>query len=392
MKEEIRTKVDEIAEYIYEGITKQKIIPSIGLYSGDFGILLFLYYYSHYSKSPKYIDLTDSYAEELIGNLGNRIKLHTFCDGLSGVLYLFLFLREKEFIDIDYAETEDVFDNYIISKAREDIANRNYDFMHGALGAGLYFLKKGTHLEVIDLLINYLYETAEKDLIHKTFKWKSSLGIDKGIGYNIALSHGISSIVLFLIRAIKNNIQNPHTEEILHSAVRYILSQEIDANQYGCCFPSQSKAEIYKSRLGWCYGDLGVGYALWEAGKIADIEEWKNKGMEVLLHTSKRLSPEKDFIRDAGICHGSAGVAMFFRHLYMETQNPQFKQAVDFWISSTLSFANHSDGLAGYKTFEIDSFRDWGDYSLLTGIAGIGLVLLSFLKNDDQSWDEIFLL
>ena len=55
-------------------------------------------------------------------------------------------------------------------------------------------------------------------------------------------------------------------EELVAGTIGYILSQEIDRSKYGSCFPSQSLEngdEIHRSRLGGCYGDLGVAAALW---------------------------------------------------------------------------------------------------------------------------------
>jgi hypothetical protein len=59
-------------------------------------------------------------------------------------------------------------------------------------------------------------------------------------------------------------------------------------------------------------------------------------------------------------------------------------------MQQTLDFSNFKDGLAGYKTVKIQEMIC--DYSLLTGISGIGLVLLSYLENDPQAWDELFLI
>jgi len=95
-------------------------------------------------------------------------------------------------------------------------------------------------------------------------------------------------------------------------------------------------------------------------------------------------------IIDAGICHGSVGLAMIYRRMYIETDIEIFGEAVKYWIQVSLSFSKFDDGLAGYKSFYIDKWVN--DYCLLSGIAGIGLMFISFLMDDNQKWDEIFLL
>ena len=56
----IKKKIDLIAEYIFNKIErKEKEVLSFGLYSGGFGILLFLFYYSRYSQKQKHVILTE---------------------------------------------------------------------------------------------------------------------------------------------------------------------------------------------------------------------------------------------------------------------------------------------------------------------------------------------
>jgi hypothetical protein len=394
METAIKQKVSSIANCIFTKIQGQQE-ESFGLYSGGFGLLLFLFYYSRYTKNKKHKLLTEQYAERLFEQFIKKEKLHTFCGGHSGILYLFEFLRENQFIDMDVSVVRPTLDNYIASKMQNDIKMQNYDFMHGALGAGLYFLKKKTNQEQIQELIDFLYSSAEKNIDNKIFKWKSVINFEKNIiGYNIVLSHGISSIVIFLSRLLQNNIVNDKISEVLFGAVNYILSQQIDYQQYGSFFPIQSlennNSPISKSRLAWCYGDLGVAITLRQAGKVTNNIEWEEKGLNILLHSTRRRSYEESHVADAGICHGSAGIAMIYQRMYLETYMEEFKEATYYWLNQTLNYSCFEDGLAGYKTKY--SNRMECDYSLLTGISGIGLVFLSFLEDKQQPWDELFLI
>lgn len=391
MKDAIRLKLDQIAECIYNKIQIENPMSTNGLYSGNFGILLFLFYYSRYSQNPKYISLADSFSEDLLNKLGSSIGIHTHCSGLSGILYLFDFLREYEFLDFDIDEVEADLENYLIREMRKDIQNQNYDFMHGALGVGLYFLRKNKSELVIRELIDFLYSTAEIDNENKIAKWKSVINIETNkIGYNIALSHGISSIVIFLSRVIESGSEDVRVYKLLEGAVNYLLSQEIDCELYRSHFPNQSKENITKSRLAWCYGDLGIALSLWQAGKVNNNNLWKNKALDVFTDSIERLSPNENYVFDAGICHGSAGIAMIYRRMYIETDRNEFLSATNYWLNQTLNNSRFEDGLAGYKTYEKDTWTC--SYSLLDGIVGVGLVFTSYLLNDGQEWDEVFLL
>ena len=394
MESIIKQKIDLIAECIFEKI-KNTENESYGLYNGEFGLLLFSLYYSKYTKSRKHKSLTYEYAEKLLNVFFKEINLHTFCGGLSGILYLFEWFRENDFIDMDISDARSLLDNYLITRMKQDIQQEYYDFMHGALGVGLYFLKKGTNPQCIQELLDFLYQSAEKDTDNQIFKWKSTIDFEKQIiGYNLSLSHGISSIIIFLSRVVKSSMKNEMIMEMLSGAVNYVLSQQKDFTQFGSYFPNyipiNSQESVSKSRLAWCYGDLGIGMALWQAGKAIDNSEWKAKGLEILLCSTQRLQYEDNFIRDAGICHGSAGLVMIFRRIYLETGRGFFFKASNHWLSQTLYMANFENGLAGYKTYETKEWKN--DYSLLIGISGIGLVLLTCLDDNKQIWDELFLL
>ena len=153
---------------------------------------------------------------------------------------------------------------------------------------------------------------------------------------------------------------------------------------------TETSEAVSKSRLAWCYGDLGIGLALWQAGKAVKNHVWKEKGLDILLQSTKRRALHETSVIDAGICHGSAGLVMIFRRLFFETQRDEFKDVILYWIDQTLNLSRFNDGLAGYKSFVKN---EWiCDYSLLTGISGIGLTLLSYLFEDKQEWDELFLL
>lgn len=394
METVIKQKIDSIAECIFEKVQKSEE-SSFGLYSGEFGQLLFLLYYSKYSQNPQHALLTENYAERLLEQFAEKERLHTFCSGISGILYLFDFLREQEIIDLDVSGIQQLLENHIVSRMRHNIRQREYDFMHGALGVGLYFLKRKTNPEYIQKLVDFLYDTAEKDADNQIFKWESIVDHEKNLtGYNLALSHGISSIIIFLSRVVKSGMCDEKIGEMVLGAVNYVLSQQKDFSQFGSYFPSSiiksSPGSVAKSRLAWCYGDLGIGLALWQAGKTMDNTAWKEKGLEILLRSIQRRASNESHVVDAEICHGSAGVAMIYRRMFLETGRNEFKDAIAYWINQTLNHSCFEDGLAGYKAFVLG---EWVcDYSLLMGISGTGLVLLSYLKDDKQHWDELFLL
>lgn len=393
MKKIIELKVEQLVEcLLYKIRTDTPNLISGGLYNGEFGSLIFLSYYSKYKNDSNLETTIHCYVEKLLENLVKCVSSHTFCSGYSGVLYLFDFLKDENLLYIDYKESQSMIEDYIILSMERDISDNNYDFLHGVLGCGYYFLKNNND-NVIQCIIDFLFDISIFIEKKNTICWKSKIDGKGKKGYNIALSHGMASIILFLSCLIDKGIKNEKIYKLLHGGINYILSQEIDVNKFGSFFPSQSLENgdsISRSRLAWCYGDLGIAYSFWRAGKITSNAILEKKALDMFFYSTKRISVESSGVVDAGLCHGSTGIAMIFRRMYLNTGCDTYYEATNFWIEKTLNYACFNDGLAGYKTY---IYPKWElDYSLLTGISGIGLMLLSYLLNDRQSWDKMFLL
>lgn len=398
MNIELISKLTSIAECIYSKYENKQYIPqNWGIYDGNCGIILFLFYYARHTKNKKYEKLAEILTTKLLDIFCYEINKHSFSGGLSGILYLLDFMKEQKFIDVDLSDCKKEIEDFLFKQMKKEIKRKHYDFMHGALGIGIYFLKVKTSTTFIFPLIDFLYETAEKDFSKKIFKWQSIINDERQErGYNISLSHGISSIVIFLSKVIQADIKNDRILIMLEGAVNYILSQEIHENKTLSLFPSQSlenneySRQSKYSRLAWCYGDLGVGLALFQAGKSIQNKEWYEKGLQILKRSTSRKDLYQNHVIDTGICHGSTGVAMIFNRLYLETNDFLFFDTSQYWLNVTLTMDHFKDGLIGYKTYCRNKWQK--DYSLLTGISGIGIFLLSALYKDRQEWDNIFLL
>lgn len=387
--EAINLKIEEIASCIISKINKPYNDLDPGLFTGEFGIILFLLFYRKYSK--KKIESVDIFIEKVVTGFLGKTKSNNFGNGFSGILYLFKYLKEQDLIDIDTSEVEEPLNQLLCQNMINYTIQNNYDFVMGSLGNALYFQKKYGDSYYSDIYLKTILDTAEKDYLHNTFKWNSLIYPVKKIGYNLSLSHGMSALLLFFVKVLKNDSNNSLAKELLIGLGNYLLSQEVDFNIYGCHFPSHIiDGRTSRSRLAWCYGDLGVAISLLEAGKTIGNDNWIEKSLNVLYNCAQRKDMEKEGVIDSGICHGSVGLAIIYRRLFMNTGSKLFKDVTDYWIDKTMSLSYFDDGLCGYKTYAATIWKC--DYSLLTGISGVGLGLMSYIKNDPQSWDELFLL
>lgn len=281
--------------------------------------------------------------------------------------------------------------------------SNSWDFLHGASGITCYFNERYANTKsqkiktIVENSVILLEKITKKDTDGRN-KLESIINIEtKETGFNICLSHGISSIVCLLSKLYKNDIEEKKVKELLIGFVNYILAQEYsDFHTKGCYYPSislESAKDNNKSRLAWCYGDLGVAMALYQAGIALNNKNWIDKSIEIFLFSACRRDIKENSVIDAGLCHGTAGIGHVFYRMYWNTKRIEFRDAADHWFNETLKMAYHKDGLAGFKAWHTDKYGGWvKETGLLEGIAGIGLALMSFSYEIEPKWDECLLL
>ena len=394
------TKYIQVVDNIYKILMTSELPGNVGLLAGTSGIALFIAYYDRIilqsnSLNPRIVEILEHNIKCI--DSGNRI--HSICSGISGFGWLCEHLRKMGILSQEDVEFLDDVDPFLYKQMMVDIKRGYYDYLHGALGVGTYFLsrleKKDVSVYLNDLLTGL--ENSSIPCENGGIKWMSLLDPETGKeGYNISLSHGMSSIAAFLIRLHYLNFEKERVDKLLFGTILYILDQTTYVEGNLSYFPSWSKESSEGnnySRLGWCYGDLGIACVLRRAAIALKKKEWENTTLEVLHHNADRRNLQKNLINDAGFCHGSAGIAHIFLNLYLNTRVEKFRETLDYWLDITLQMAKHPDGLAGFKAWHSEKHGEFVNVdSFLEGVAGIGMVLLSYLKNDEILWDECFML
>ena len=383
------SKIEELTKINFQQTNKQC------LFSGDTGVAIWYLYLSRCFNDSSFYEKGINTITEVIDTLYHTSQTHTFCNGYAGIGWSILHLMDQNFIDLD-PEILDVLDEHLYYCMQNDLQKNNWDYLHGASGIILYFLKKNQNNRLIDVYINEyvnkMYNLAINE--DKHLKWKIIIDHEKKVtGINISLSHGMSSLVGIFLK-IYQQYKTNDLEHMIRGAVQYIIKQKIDCYHYGSCFPSYSietDDSLQGSRLGWCYGDLGISMVLWQAGTLMNVQEWCDIAVNTMLHASHRKNDNS--VKDAGLCHGAAGIAHIFNRMYKYTKMNEFKNVSMYWANKTIEMAHFEDGVAGFKTFvNIDDPKWVVDYGFLTGVTGIGLSLLSLVSDIEPAWDECLLL
>ena len=389
-------KLSEIASVLYN--REEQSGKKIGLISGKTGEAIFFFYYSRFTNEEKYADHGYKLLSEVFEEINNGFSFHTYAGGIAGIGWAVEHLALHGFIDKENTSVLDDLDDYLFNSMIRDIKLGNYDFLHGAIGIGIYFISRSNRKKA-DKYLTVLVDKLEKSgeiTEGGGIKWESVIDIRAGTkGYNISLSHGISSIIVFLSKLYSKKIQRKKVLKLLNRAVTYLLQQQLNSESNSSSFPNVAleSGEPMTSRLAWCYGDLGIGIALWQASQSTQNKVWEEKAIEILLHSTKRKNLTEAMVVDAGLCHGSAGIAQIYNRMYLYTGIKGFNESAIFWINETLKLAIHHDGLAGYKAWHTLQYGGWkNEKGFLDGVSGIGLTLISVISQTNPKWDSCLLL
>lgn len=383
--------IESIIQNIYIDVNKSKS-SSLSLYSGDAGIQLFNYLYLDNLNK-----IEDEFQQKFETLAENSISYSysTFCTGYAGINWFFKFLYKKGILGREDRDLLCYRDEELENESLSMLKMGNYDFLHGACGIAYYLLyspRKGSqeyYAHLFNHLNSLIDKSVNKDSIPKYDFVNACINPNE---INLGLAHGIPSILKLCVQCYNQGICVNESEKLGLKIIDYLLGNTND-NISSSYFSTSiiTGKELSSSRLAWCYGDLGVGIILYQAGISFGKKKLVDFSLELFIHSSKRRTTDETLVFDAGVCHGAAGVAHIYNKMWHYTRNGIFKEACEYWIQKTLEFSIHADGIAGFMTYNPVKKVYKKETCLLDGAAGIGLVLMSYL-NGDFSWDYCLML
>lgn len=401
MEQELTSRLTAIDLAIRETLQQNDIQKQpIGLTNGLSGLCMFYAYYHKVIPTSENKEMVTFLLESIFDNISQAANINTsFASGLSGVGWLIEHLFQEELADIDTNEVLSEFDESLFKIAIANIHPQNYDFLHGFSGVLFYYLSRyrsSGNIKQAEHYIHQLYDNVagSEQAAGWNFFDRSLQETIPGY-YNLGLAHGMPSIQMILCYSLQLGICKELCSELLQHSSRFVSGY---CNTVGSSllslFPSDVKDNIapkYNSRLAWCYGDPGIAISLWNSGRglnDAILEELAGK---VFLHSANRRDLKENHLYDACVCHGTAGIAQIMLRYHEQTQHPSLLDTANFWLEQTLKMAYHKDGVAGFKFYHPEEALENNNY-FLSGTAGIGLTLLSFISKKPLNWDKALLI
>lgn len=279
----------------------------------------------------------------------------------------------------------------------------DYDLISGLVGFGVYALERLPRPEAaacLTQIVARLAETAEHQADGVTWWTGPQLLIEPtrsehpGGYYNLGLAHGVPGVIALLGAICATGVAHELARPLLDGAVSWLLAQQLPVGERSCfgywVGPAIAPAP---SRLAWCYGDLGVAAALLAAARCVAEPAWEEAALRIARAAAARAERHTGVI-DAGICHGSAGVAHLFNRIYQASGEALFADAACRWLAHTLALRQPGRGIGGFLAYEPgpDRAMAWtASPGFLSGAAGVGLALLAATTVIASAWDKVLL-
>jgi len=382
---QLKTKHEQIAEYLLG--CKFDFTNDVGVMTGLSGVSLLLSLYYQYTSDERYLEKLSQSIELINEKIKNgQGMMPTYCQGIAGYAWLINYLKENDLLEVDIEDYFAEIDSYLYQQLLFMLETKNFDPLHGAVGMGFYFIKR-ENVSAIEFIIDGLYNN--RIPISHHLSWIMKDFISKKDSLNFGLAHGIPGVLLFLYKCFQKNISVQKCREMIRENISLLL-KFINLSGTPSYFPCtidfneimQYDLQHNRSRLAWCYGDLGVFY-LFSHLSIdfpAPMDIY-----HILEQVAKRRSDEETLVSNAAFCHGTSGIAHLYHRFFLKTGNPCFEETCNYWLKRTLSLGNNPEGAAGFVFTEN---RNILPLDLLNGISGIGFVLLSFMNPELIHWDE----
>lgn len=317
----------------------------------------------------------------------------SFASGTSGLGYLITLLVKAGLIEMDLEQELKELDDSIVAEALLQIRNDHLDYLYGAMGAIHYFSLRADEPSIRQHLSVLIAAVADRAVKEEQGTWFPSYIVEEKDKdrIDLSLSHGNTGFLLILLNLAGKNILRDRIESIVTGGIRFILSSQMTPNPgtgQHTLFPfmievAERSATTYSERLAWCYGDLNILLLLYKASVVFNNSTWKSAADTIAQQVLLRKDESSTLAADAHFCHGTAGLVQVYQRLYDLSANESFLQARDHWMQYTLELTGKEMAANHYQNKEGD---------ILTGWAGINLVLLSYGSKKSLSWTSALLL
>lgn len=383
-------KIEKILSHANVNAVSPFLFGSLG------GMTLFYLYLARAKGSDSLNDKGVNLLELCLAKTKTLGSNGSICSGIAGITWLIDICTQEGFIE---EEVSDIFPTSDIELAQwvtQCFELGNFDFLHGGTGTFIYLLNRSKRTGIIHKALIQATKTIIEKAVHleKNYAYIDYYSCSEKKQYpgkvNMGVSHGMISVIYALEIALSLGICKDQVTDLLDkmcNLVQFATEQSFEHYYFPYEFDALTKDVHSRSRIGWCYGDLGSATVLLPVaqrmGRIHLFDQMK----KIILNVCN-IPFEAQGIRDEGLCHGLIGNALMLKHISSFLASPDINQLSDFYVSRFIANSNSENHLRSFVSGQ--GYQE--NLTLLEGVSGIGLGLLSIITNSESKWKEILLL
>lgn len=351
------------------------------LASGHAGLALFFAYLGAARACEETSDRALAALDRSIAGLAESLLPPSLYSGFSGIGWAAEHLARELF------EMEDDLSADLEEALREILSSAGslqFELINGLSGFGVYLIERLPRpgaAELLGRIVDRLAATAEES--ESGIAWFTPPewipDVQKSARpdgcYNLGVSHGVPGVLGFLAAARRAGLGDGRIAHLAEGTVRWLLRQKLPESARSVFASSFAPGEApAPAHTAWCYGDIGVAAVLLSAARAFGRADWQEEALAIARLAARR-SPGAAGIREAGLCHGTAGLAQIFNRFHQATGDGEMKEAALAWCRRTLEME-----------------RSWqAEPGFLLGAAGVGLALLAAVSSVEPAWDRVLL-
>jgi lantibiotic modifying enzyme len=373
------------------------------LASGEAGLALLFGYLDRAHPGAGYDTIALQRLERAVDALASSVQAPSLYSGFTGVSWVAQHLQAGAADD----EEEDLgaeIDAALLRHLRQTPWEHHFDLVSGLAGYGVYALERlprPSAAACLELVVERLEELAQprpeglswytppRLLDEQALPW-SPQGYD-----NLGVAHGVPGVIAVLAGIAASGVAADRARALLAGAVPWLLARKLPAGERSVFpFAVGPQLETRPSRAAWCYGDPGIAVALLAAARATGEPAWEGEAL-ALARAVARRPPETSGVKDAGLCHGAAGLGHLLNRLYQATGDPEILAAARAWLGRALAYREPGRGIGGFLSFaptpDLEDLAWTEDAAFLTGSAGVALALLAATSGVEPAWDRVLL-
>ncbi len=318
--------------------------------------------------------------------------------GLTGLAWVIQ--HEASIARPEHTETLDDIDAAMHAALEAQPCTTDFDLMSGLVGLGVLALERApmqVPRRILERLVVWLDASAERT--PHGISWRAGPGaihaearlrFPAGCHYP-GVAHGTAGVVGLLAGLLTHGVAPTTTRRLLDGAVEWLLAQELPGDL--ALFPHQVDRGSLgaASRSAWCTGGPGLSLMLWRAGQAAGESTWQARAVALARAAARRPLAETG-VKDACLCHGTAGLGQLYARWFNTTGDEFFLHESARWVGRTLDYCRPGEGVAGYSAMNAPKGQQEAAPGLLFGAAGVGLALLAATTAIEPAWDRLFLM